>query len=478
MAAPAAAFGTTHREIVCVDLDGTLITGDLLWESLLRLVFVRPLVLLLFPFWVLRGRAYLKRQVASRIAIDAKSLPYREELLSDLREASIRGDTLVLATASDELYARAVHQHLKIFHDVVASDGVTNMSGRRKATALSDKFGPGGFHYIGNDWADLHVWSASGGATVVGAPARLIRGLDGKVPVRKIIAPASSKIGSIVRALRPHQWAKNILVFAPLVAAHEVLSIGPVLQSVAAFVAFSLCASAIYIVNDILDVDADRLHPRKKMRPFAAGELSIPVGLAMSGALLATGLTIAALASSMALVGILGAYLLVTSAYSMALKREPVVDVFLLAGLYVLRVVAGGIAANITLSSWMLAFALFLFLSLAFVKRYTELLTNGRAPGRGYTADDAQWMQAVGTSSGYMAVLVMALYVSAPDVTSLYQRPKALWMLCPVLLFWITRTWFRAGRRKIHDDPVVEALKDPVGYVCASLLAAALLLAL
>ncbi len=478
MAAPAAALGSAPGEVVCVDLDGTLIAGDLLWESLLRLVRARPSVLLLVPFWILRGRAYLKRQVASRIAIDARTLPYRDEVLRYLRESSARGDTLVLATASDEIYARAVHHHLQIFHDVVASDGVVNMSGRRKASALSEKFGAGGFHYIGNDWTDLHVWSASGGATVVGAPARLVRGLHGKVPVRQVLSPARAKIGCVVRALRPHQWAKNVLVFAPLVTSHQILSLGPVLQGLVAFAAFSLCASAIYVVNDLLDVDADRLHPRKKARPFAAGELSIPFGLALSLGLLAAGLSLAALTSTAALVGILAIYLVVTTAYSMGLKREPVADVFILAGLYVLRVVAGGVASGITLSSWLLAFALFLFLSLAFVKRYTELANNGRAPGRGYTADDAAWMQAVGTSSGYMAVVVMALYVSAPDVTSLYHRPKALWMLCPVLLFWVTRTWFRAGRRQMHDDPVVEALKDPIGYVCAAMVLLTLVLAL
>jgi 4-hydroxybenzoate polyprenyltransferase len=477
MAAPAAAVPTT-REIVCVDLDGTLIAGDLLWESLLRLILLRPLLLLRLPLWVVRGRAYLKRQVALRIAIDATALPYRDEVLSYLQASSARGDTLVLATASDELYARAVHQHLRIFDEVVASDGVVNMSGRRKASVLRDRFGAGGFHYVGNDWADVHVWSESGGATVVGAPARLIRGLEGKVAVRQVLAPAKTKFSSILRALRPHQWAKNILVFAPLVAAHQVFTAGPLLQAVLAFAAFSLCASAVYVVNDLLDVEADRLHPRKRLRPFAAGELSIPFGLVLSASLLVAGLSLAAVASPSALVGILALYLVVTTAYSMGLKREPVVDVFVLAGLYVMRLVAGGIASGITLSSWFLAFALFLFLSLAFVKRYTELITNGRAPGRGYGSDDAQWMQAVGTSSGYMAVVVMALYVSAPDVSGLYQRPKALWMLCPVLLFWITRTWFRAGRRQMHDDPVVEALKDPVGYVCAAIVMLTLILAL
>ena len=478
MRASNAAFQIPVAETVCVDLDGTLISGDLFWESVIRLVIASPLVLLRLPGWALRGRAYLKRQVAARIAVDATTLPYRDEVLQLLRHERALGNTLVLATGSDELYARAVDTHLGIFTDVIASDGVVNMSGKKKALALTARFGSGQFHYVGNDWADVHVWSASRSATVVAAPARLLRSLTGRVHVRQVIAPARRRLGALARAMRPHQWAKNTLVFAPLITSHQITSVVPLTMGLVAFAAFNACASAIYILNDILDIEADRLHPRKKTRPFAAGELSIPFGLVSSALLLVAGLTLAGSAGSWALASILGVYVLVTTAYSTWLKREPVVDVFVLAGLYVLRVVAGGVAASITLSTWLLAFALFFFLSLAFVKRYAELAGNGRAPGRGYTADDALWMHAIGTSSGYMAAVVMALYVSAPDVTSLYSQPRALWLLCPLLLFWITRMWFRAGRRQIHDDPVVEALKDPVGYVCAVALAVILVVAL
>jgi 4-hydroxybenzoate polyprenyltransferase len=465
-------------ETVCVDLDGTLIAADLFWEALVRLVIRTPWLVLSLPFWALKGRAHFKRQVATRFAIDAAKLPYRDEVLAGLYYARQRGDTIVLATASDELYAQEVNRHLRIFSDVLASDGVVNMSGRTKAQALSARFGSGCFHYIGNDWADLHVWSAGGSATVVAAPGRLIQRVARKVPIRKIIAPARTRLSALARAMRPHQWAKNVLVFAPLIAAHGIFSIGPVTATLVAFASFSLCASGIYIINDILDLEADRLHPRKKSRPFAAGELSIPFGLAFAGALLVGGLLFAGVAASWKLAIILTTYIVVTTAYSTWLKREPVVDVFVLAGLYVLRLIAGAVAGSIPLSTWLLAFALFFFLSLAFVKRYTELAGHGRTPGRGYTPDDAMWMNAIGTSSGYMAAVVMALYVSAPDVTSLYSRPKTLWLLCPLLLFWITRTWFRAGRGQSHDDPVVEALKDPVGYVCGLALTVILLVAL
>ena len=272
------------------------------------------------------------------------------------------------------------------------------------------------------------------------------------------------------RALRPHQSAKNLLVFVPLIAAHQFGRVDLWVASALTFIAFSLCASAIYILNDISDIEADRLHPRKRTRPFAAGELGIPFGIAAAGVLLISSFAVALLGVSGRLALTILLYVVVTSAYSLRLKREPVVDVFTLAGLYVLRIVAGGIATATPLTSWLLGFALFLFLSLAFVKRYVELVAvNDRMPGRGYGPGDMLWMHAVGTSSGYMAVLVLALYLNAPDVEVLYSRPQMLWFLCPVLLFWLTRLWFRAGRREVRDDPVLEAIKDPMSYVVGAI---------
>ena len=270
----------------------------------------------------------------------------------------------------------------------------------------------------------------------------------------------------IIRVMRPHQWAKNVLVFVPLIAAHQFWRVDLWIASALTFLAFGLCASAIYILNDIVDIEADRVHPRKRTRPFAAGELSIPTGFALASVLTVASFAVALVGVSWRLAAALVVYLVVTSAYSLRLKREPVVDVFTLAGLYVLRIVSGGIATQTPLTSWLLAFALFLFLSLAFVKRYTELVAvNGRMAGRGYGPDDMLWMHAVGTCVGYMAVLVLALYVNAPDVAVLYSRPQVLWFLCPLALFWLTRLWFRAGRKVLRDDPVLEALKDSVSYV-------------
>jgi len=451
---------------VCIDLDGTLITGDLLWESFVTLFRQQPLMAMLLALSVVKGRAHFKRRVAEQVAIDPGDLPYRQELIDELNGLHRQGVPLLLATASHESYARAVSTHLGIFQEVVASDGRRNVSGRAKAAMLVERFGEGGFDYIGNDWADVPVWRMAATPTVVGGSPGLVRHLTSERSNARVLATRRSPIAALLAAIRPHQWAKNALVFIPIVAGHQLLQVNALWSATLTFVAFSLCASAIYILNDISDVRADRKHSRKSRRPFAAGELSIPAGVAVAAALLLTSGLLAFVGVSWQVGAILGVYVLVTSAYTLRLKRVPVADVFTLTGLYVLRILAGAVATVTSLTTWLLAFALFFFLGLAFVKRYVEVMsTRGQLPGREYGPEDAQWMQAIGTSASYMAVVVLALYVNTPEVTQLYSQPEVLWLLCPVLLFWSTRLWFRAGRRLLHDDPVVEALKDPLGYV-------------
>ncbi|HSL21142.1 MAG TPA: UbiA family prenyltransferase [Vicinamibacterales bacterium] len=297
--------------------------------------------------------------------------------------------------------------------------------------------------------------------------------------VPHVNGPLPFRLRSLVRAMRPHQWAKNVLVFVPLAASHQFARIDLWFAATATFVVFCLAASAIYLLNDILDLEADRAHPRKRTRPFAAGELSIPFGIAAALTLLASAMLVALFATSLQLAAVVLGYVFATMTYSLALKRRPVADVFALTGLYVLRILAGGVATGIILSSWLLGFALFFFLSLAFVKRYSEVAASeGWIAGRAYCHDDAMWMHAVGTSVGYMAVLVLALYVNAPDTAGLYTRPTVLWLLCPLLLFWVTRLWFRAGRRVVHDDPVVETLRDTASWTTAAAALGILLAAL
>ncbi len=453
---------------VCVDLDGTLIAGDVLWESFATLMRQRPLTALFVILSLMKGRAFFKQRVAENVTVDPANLSYRQELLDELRELKRQGIPLVLATAGDRRPAQAIADHLQIFSEVIASDGRSNLKGHRKADALVERFGEGGFDYVGNDWADLPIWRVAAVATIVAAPSRLVKRLTSEHRTApRVIAPRRrSALWAFVTALRPHQWVKNALVFVPIIAGHQLFRLDMVSATVLTFVAFSLSASAIYLLNDISDVAADRLHPRKRRRAFAAGEVSIPVGVLAAAVLMTASLLVAGLGVSKWLVAVVAAYVVTTTAYSLRLKRKPVVDIFTLTGLYLIRIVAGAVAAGIYLTTWLLAFALFLFLSLAFVKRYTEVLgTKKYLPGREYGPEDGMWMQSIGTSAGYMAVLVLALYVSSPEVTALYSRPDVLWLLCPLLLFWVTRLWFRAGRGLVHDDPVVDALRDRFGYL-------------
>jgi len=478
LAVPHASRSQQTRPTVCVDLDGTLIAGDLMWESLLLLIKKAPLAALMVPLWMLRGRAFLKHQIATHVTLDPGTLPYRDEVLAFLRHSHSEGRHLVLATGADEIHARAIAKHLGIFSDVLASDGRRNLSGRHKAARLAERFGAHRFDYLGNAWADVPSWLAAGRAIVVAAPARLLQHLKPRVEIASVLASRPALLRSVIRAMRPHQWVKNLLVFVPVIGAHRLFDVEALRLTVFTVVAFSLCASAIYVANDMLDIHADRQHPRKRHRPFAAGELSIPAGAVMSVSLTAMALGVAVAGVSWSLALTLLCYVAANAAYSFRLKREPVADVFLLTALYEMRIVAGAVATSIPLSTWLLAFALFFFLSLACVKRFMEVSATGGAPGRGYAAQDALWMHSIGTSSGYMAILVLALYVNSPEVMRLYRQPHLLWILCPVLLYWLSRLWFAAGRGKVHDDPVVEAMRDPMSYVAGAVSAALVLAAL
>ena len=275
----------------------------------------------------------------------------------------------------------------------------------------------------------------------------------------------SLTLSAVLRALRPYQWVKNLLVVVPTIAAHRMSEPELFGLNLLAFCCFCLAASGVYLANDVFDVESDRLHPRKRLRPVASGELVIPTAKVLSIVCIVAAIVLAWTTVSREFASLVLLYVAAAGAYSTRLKREPVVDVFLLAGLYVVRVIAGGVATAIPISSWLLAFAMFLFLSLAFVKRYTELfLIKGPLVGRGYVASDDRWLPAIGISSGYMAVLVLALYISSSEVARLYREPATLWWLCPLLLFWVTRLWFRASRAISHDDPVIEALRDPMTY--------------
>lgn len=468
---------------MAVDLDGTLTKTDTTWESVLKLLKERPDRLPAAIGWLRRGKAYFKRQLAKYVAVDASWLPYHEPFVAWLKEQQAAGRQLILITASDQSIAEAVAGHLGIFSEARGSDGVTNMSGKEKRKWLVQKFGERGYAYAGDRAVDLPVWAGAGEIIVVNGSARLIEGVKAMNSSRGFPLPLSLfkereaprcwRGGEVWRALRVHQWVKNILIFVSIVLAHQVHNIPLLINSAIAFASFCLAASSIYLTNDLCDLESDRRHPVKKYRPLAAGTIPVTRGMAAAPLLLA-GSALLASRLPTAFWLVLAAYLILTTSYSWYFKRIPLLDVLLLAGLYVIRIFAGQAATGIFTSSWLLAFAMFFFLSLALTKRYSD----PAVAGRGYVAADYPLLAFMGVASGFLSILVGALYINSHDVTRLYQRPQLLWFILPLLLYWISRLWLLAHRGWIKEDPLVFALKDRISYIIGLGAAVILLLAI
>jgi 4-hydroxybenzoate polyprenyltransferase/phosphoserine phosphatase len=452
-----------------VDLDGTLIKTDLLWESLARWLQRNPLGMLFVLLWWLRGRAYLKQQLARRVQLNPARLPYHQKFLAWLREQKASGRKIILATASDLQMAKPVADYCGIFDEVLASDGRTNLRGENKLKTLVEKFGERGFDYAGNSSVDLAVWRGAREAIVVNAGHSLEKQAAQCAKVQKYFPPEMGLARALIQMLRPHQWVKNLIIFVPALAAHKLAEPAVLFQEMLAFASFCLCASTIYIINDLMDLDSDREHETKRNRPFASGNLPLFVGLMAAPLLLVAGLGLAARLSWQFEV-VLVLYLLLTTNYSWWLKRVALLDVFFLAGLYTIRLAAGHVAANVPYSSWLIMFSMFIFLSLALVKRYVEVKEarvsspEKSIAGRGYQPGDLEMITSLGASSGYLAALVLALYVDSQQVTVLYAHPNLLLLICPLLLYWVSRVWLLAHRGQMNNDPVLFAVKDPASY--------------
>jgi len=463
-----------------VDLDHTLIHSDTLIESLFLHLKREPFHLLLLPFWLLRGRAYLKARLAEGIDIDAAHLPYHKELCDDLRRQAEGGRPIYLATASHKCIADQVAAHLGFFSGVLATEGTRNLKSRQKLAAIR-ALAPEGFDYAGDSRADLLIWQAASHAIVVGASPALLEQARRKARVAKVYPRRSVSLLTYVKAIRAYQWLKNLLVFVPLLTAFRFTDSDAVAAAVMAFFAISLAASANYLINDLLDLQSDRRHPRKRRRPFASGDVPVAQGLLLAPLLLAGGLGLAALVS-WPLLAAVAIYVAVTSVYSFALKGYFLVDTLLLAGLYTIRILIGSVAIGVAASFWILAFSMFLFLSLALVKRCSELKLLAQnsvlqAKGRDYRAADLDVLYPMGIASGFLAVQVFALYINAADVAARYQTPEALWAVCVGLLYWVGRMWFKTGRGEMHDDPLVFAIKDRTSQITILLMVAASLFA-
>jgi 4-hydroxybenzoate polyprenyltransferase len=456
---------------LCIDLDGTLILTDMLMESLASLVSERR-GLLRLPELFTTNLADFKRRLATLTAPDPALLPYNGPLLDYLREQKDQGRRLILVTATDAEMAQRIADHLGLFEEVIASDGVVNLKGRVKAEELLRRFGHNGFDYAGNDWPDLAVWREARGIIVVNAPSALnktVRNLGTEISE---FPRQTSRLSASIRAMRPYQWVKNILVFVPLLTSQAFTDWQGLIGALLLFMSFCATASSLYVLNDLVDLSADRQHPRKRKRPFANGSLPLSFGFWLSAALLLIGLGLAATTQAASLIVL---YAVVTAAYSFSLKQLPLIDVFTLATLYTLRIIAGGVASNHPATLWLMAFAGFMFLSLALIKRCGELprdllqhYHSNESRRRGYFGGDRLLLVIFGVASTFASSVVLALFVGATAATNQYQSPQLLWGLVPLILFWQCRLWLSTERGYMHDDPIVYAFRDWVSWIAGA----------
>lgn len=480
--APEDAAGADVALPLVVDLDGTLIRTDLLHESMIKLIAQRPGTLLSMFGWLPRGKAFFKQQSALLVQPDASTLPYAPAVVEWIRNERARGRQIVLCTASDQRLADSVARATGLFDQVLASNGVINLSAENKAKVLVDRFGQHGFDYAGNSRADLPVWAVCRRAIVVGPNAPLRRAVAKIADVERDFAPPLAGVKAWIAELRIHHWSKNLLVFLPLLGAHQLGNLPALLAVGLAFLAFCLCASSVYVVNDLLDLESDRRHARKRHRPFAAGTLSIPQGVCVGALLIVAAFAVAWFFVNPGFTGWLAIYFVTTVSYSLWLKRKMLVDSLVLAGLYTLRLLAGTAAAGIDNSFWLLTFSMFLFMSLALVKRYSELKEifrqgGARTPGRDYLVGDLPLVEMLGITSGFCSVMVMALYINGDTIARLYPHQQMVWLTVPVLLYWVSRIWLKAHRGELEDDPLVFALSDRLSLITILLFFTALLIA-
>jgi 4-hydroxybenzoate polyprenyltransferase/phosphoserine phosphatase len=467
-----------------VDLDGTLLRSDLLLESAFCFVRQHPRRALAPLPWLLAGRAHLKDKLAEAVVLNAASLPYNPHVLAFLQREKAAGRTLVLATASHHRHAKAIATHLGLFDRVFASSADINLSAHCKQDALVSAFGEKGFDYVGNSRSDLVVWASSCKAYLADPEFGVELAAKRQGNVESVLSKPQQPVRAWMKQLRLHQWAKNVLLFVPLLAAHRLLELPLLWAGLLAFLAFGLCASSVYLLNDLLDLEDDRQQPKKCLRPLASGAVPIKSAVLAVPLLLLGAFALSACLLPWKFTLALAGYYSLTLAYSLVLKRVMTVDVIALAMLYTARIVAGTFAFGVPLTFWMLAFSMFLFLSLALVKRYAELCAphlqgHARAASvRGYYPGDLSMVSALGAASGYLAVMVLALYIQDQGTIAQYRHPQLIWLACPLLLYWITRAWMITHRGWMHEDPVVFAIKDRNSILTAVLFALVFWLAL
>lgn len=447
-----------------VDLDGTLTPTDTMVESIIQLGKQHPLDLLKLPFWLLKKRAGFKANLANRLTLPITNLPYCTNLIDYLRNEKQNGRQLILATAANSNIANAVAVHLDLFDTVLASSENHNLKGTAKLAAIQHLVGSE-FVYAGDSKADLPIWQAAQAAILVNTSSKVSNTVRKSTPIElELPAVNTGSIKIWLRALRVHQWSKNLLLFVPLLTAFSFQDINKLIAITLAFFAFSLTASATYLGNDLWDLDSDRAHPRKKYRPFASAQIPILTGVALATGLLILGLIIA-VNVSLNFFWMLLLYLLVTTAYTGTLKAYVLIDVLVLSLLYTLRIIAGMVVLEVPASSWLLAFSVFIFFSLALVKRCSELVALQQrgletTPGRDYRSTDLVVLWPLGIGSALSAIVVFGLFISSPETQARYVSPQVLWLVAICLIYWLARLWIKTARGEMHDDPLVFAIRD------------------
>jgi 4-hydroxybenzoate polyprenyltransferase len=462
-----------NKSVLCIDCDGTLIKTDLLHEAFLLLLKQSPLKLGKLFFWFLKGKSFLKLKLSEAVEFNYSSLPYRGEILDLIKQERKKGRKIALATASPFKWAEGIEEHLNLFDKIIATKDKLNLSGKHKALKLVELYGERGFSYAGNSHVDIHIWRHADAAIVVNPDLKLKRKVEQVTTVSKFINTEHASVFTYLRTLRIYQWLKNLLIFVPMLAGHKFTDSSILMNSIFAFFSIGLCASAGYVINDLLDLESDRMHIRKRNRPFASAAIPIHRGILLFPLLILISLFIVLFLPEKFII-ILSLYFCFSIIYSLVLKKFVIVDVLMLAILYTIRIIAGSIATGIAPSFWLLAFSMFIFLSLAIVKRYSELLAlhqqnKNNTEGRGYFVSDLSVLMSLGAGSGMASVLVLSLYINNSETSALYPYKYWLWMLPPILLYWVSRLWMKANRGEIHDDPVIFAATDWQSIVLAVL---------
>ncbi len=467
---------TLHgSELIYVDLDNTVLRTDSLWESLAIAIKHNPLLGLAIPFWLLQGKASFKQRIAQKTRLNPADLLYHEGVVEFLRLKKSEGRKLILATAAAHETARPIADHLGLFSAILASDGRVNLSAEAKRTAIKLHASGRVFEYIGDSTQDLPVWKEAAIAHVVSSDPRFIRRVARQTALGLVFPSQKTTLKAILRTLRIKQWIKNILLFSPLLLSHRIGNYAAVQASILAFLSFSLCASSVYILNDLLDLASDRHHPEKQSRPLAAGALSIPAGLWLAGLCLITSIAVSAVFLPWTFLLVLAGYIILNQGYTLLFKRVIIIDVLLLTLFYVYRIIAGSIATGIPITQWLLIFTAFFFLGLALVKRYGELrlieqhISQKAISARGYTFEDMGILRTIGVNCSFLAVLTLALYINSPDILPLYPHPLLLWGVVPCLVYWVARLWLLAERGIIHDDPLIFTMRDKISYATGAI---------